>query len=77
MLLFVTAVKGEPEEGNEEAVHTDKAQSQQNSLAVSAKNCNRNVRTDTNGKEWECLVVETPGYNRRRRAVSMADVHGT
>lgn len=50
MLLFVTAVKGEPGEGNEEAVRTDKAQSQKNSLAASAKNCNRNVRTATNGE---------------------------
>lgn len=48
MLLFVTAVKGEPEEGNEEAVPTDKAQSQENSLAASAKSCIRNVRTATN-----------------------------
>lgn len=46
--LFVTAVKREPEEGNEEAVPTDKAQSQENSLAASAKNYIRNVRTATN-----------------------------
>lgn len=48
MLLFVTAAKGEPKEGNEEAVHTDKAQSQESSLVVSAKNCIRNIRTATN-----------------------------
>ena len=54
MLLFVTAVKGEPEEGNEEAAHTDKAQSQENSLAASAKNCNRNVRTARNR---ECMGI--------------------
>lgn len=48
MPLFVTAVKGEPEEGNEEAVPTDKAQSQENSLAASTKNYIRNVRTATN-----------------------------
>lgn len=33
MLLFVTAVKGEPGEGNEEAVHADKAQSQKKILS--------------------------------------------
>lgn len=61
MLLFVTAVKGQPEEGDEEAVHTDEAQSQENSLAVSAKNCNRNVRTATNG---ECRGMPGCGGTR-------------
>lgn len=48
MLSFVRVVKEELEEGNEEAVPTDVAQSQENSLVASAKNCTRNVRTATN-----------------------------
>lgn len=57
LLLFVTAVKGEPEEGNEEAIPTDKAQSQENSSAASAKNCIRNVKTATNMER-----MGMPGY---------------
>lgn len=73
----VTAVKGKPEEGNEEAVHTDKAQSQENTLAASAKNRIRNVRTATNMERMGMPGCGSTRIKQTERAVSMADVCGT